>query len=270
VTGRPASADGVVGIADSGVGGLTVVRAFRAAIPGEDLLYIGDTAGFPYGGREDEDIRRRVVGVARWLRGRGAKLVVLACNTASAVALDRVRADLDVPVVGVIDSEARAAARASRAGAIGLLATEATVRSGAYDSALGAIAPGLRLTSVACAGLAAAIQDRAAGDPVVSAMVGRFTAPLAAAGVDTVILGCTHYPAVAGLVGRALPGAALVAAGAAIADDVEVMLTRSGLRRPGVDPGTRRFACTADASAFATAGARILGEPLGRVELARP
>ena len=262
-------AAGPIGIADSGVGGLTVVQACRRALPAEEVLYLGDTAFFPYGDRSDAQIRRRSRTVAGWLRRQGVKLIVLACNTASAVALPELRAALDVPVVGVIEAEAAAAACATRAGRVGLLATAATVRSGAYSRAIGDADPTLILTAVACPRLAAIIQEREPGDPALAAAVRHFCEPLARARVDTVILGCTHYPAVAGLVSRYLPGVVLVGAGGEVAGAVASALGRHGLCAPEGGSPMPRFACTGDPRAFAAAGARLLGAPVGPVEVAR-
>ena len=190
-------------------------------------------------------MRRRALAVGRWLAALGVKLIVVACNTASAVALADLQRGLDVPVIGVIEPEVRAAVRATHNRRVGLMATEATVRSGSYPRMVGAHDAGVRVTSVACPGLAPVIQHGDALDDDVAAMVRRYTAPLTEAGVDTVILGCTHFPMIARLLRRSLPGATLIDGRSEIAREVADMLARKRLLRPAGPDGTRRFVCSA-------------------------
>ncbi|MBJ7455777.1 MAG: glutamate racemase [Thermoleophilia bacterium] len=264
------AASQAIGVFDSGVGGLTVLDECLAALPAEDFTYFGDTAWFPYGDREPAQVRERALAIGRWLVGRGVKLIVVACNTATAVALAELQRQLETPVIGVIHPEVRAAVHATRNRRVGLLATEATARSGTYARMIRAQDAGVSLTTVACPGLAPVIQEGAAIDDAVVAMVADYTAPLTEAGVDTVILGCTHFPMVARLLRRALPGVTLIDGRSEIAREVVETLGRKGLRRPPGPEGLRRFACSGDPEAFRRLAARFLQMPLDGVELVDP
>jgi len=260
-----------IGMFDSGVGGLTVLRGCIAALPGEDIVYFGDTAWFPYGDRDPAEVRRRALAIGRWLADQGAKLVAVACNTATAVALPDLQRALTQPVIGPIRPDVHAALRATRNRRIGVLATTATIASDAYPRMVHAYDAGARVTGVACPGLASAVQDGGPLDASVAELVARCAAPLRDAGVDTAILGCTHFPAVAPLVRRALPGVTLIEGGAEMAAEVADALARRGVRRPaGGRPGTRRFACSGDPDAFRALGARLLGGPIDAVEVVDP
>jgi glutamate racemase len=255
---------------DSGVGGLTVLDECLAALPAEDFVYFGDTAWFPYGERTQEDLRARALAIAGWLEDQGAKLLVVACNTAAAAALEFLQRSVDLPVVGVMGPEAHAAVQATRARRVGLLATAATVAAGSYERMIHAYDAGVEVTSVACPRLAPAIQD---GDPFaerVVAMVREYSAPLVAAGVDTAILGCTHYPVVEKMLRRALPGVTLVKSGEELAREVAETLGRKGLLRPPGRDGRYRFACSGDPGAFRAVGTRFLQMPLSEVRRVDP
>jgi len=263
-------AAGAVGVFDSGVGGLTVLDECLAQLPAEDFVYFGDTAFFPYGERGEAELRARALAIAGWLLDQGVKTIVIACNTATAAALEFLQRMLDVPVIGVMTPEAHAAVQTTRNRRVGLLATEATVRSGSYARMVRAHDAGVELTSVACPRLAPAIQS---GDPVdedIVAMVRSYTAPLRERGVDTVILGCTHYPMVDRLLRRALPGVTLIKSGEELARELGDSLRRRGLLRPPGPEGTYRFACSGDPEAFRALGTRFLQMPLGEVAQVDP
>lgn len=266
----PLEASQPIGVFDSGVGGLTILDECMAALPSEDVVYFGDTGFFPYGGRGPEEVRRRALAIGRWLVAQDVKIVVVACNTATAVALADLQRTLPVPVIGVIEPEVRAAVRATRNRHVGLMATEATVRSGSYPRMVHAHDAGVQVTSVACPGLATAIQRGGAVDDEEVAMVRRYAAPLIEAGVDTVILGCTHYPMIARLLRRSLPGATLVDGRSEMAREVADVLSRRGLLRPPGPEGGRRFACSGDPEAFRRLGGRFLQMPLDGVEVVDP
>lgn len=263
-------ADGPIGVFDSGVGGLTVLDECLAALPAEDFVYFGDTAWFPYGEHSVEELRVRALAIGRWLVASGAKLVVVACNTAAAAALDALQRELPVAVIGVMAPEARAAAQATRNRRVGLLATTTTVRSGSYERMIHANDAGVTVTSVACPELAPAIQR---GDPVDEAfvdLVRGYVAPLIASDVDTCILGCTHYPVVERLIRRSMPGVTLIASGEEIVREMSDSLRRKGLLRPLGHRGEYRFSCSGDPAAFSTVGARFMQLPLGEVEQIDP
>jgi glutamate racemase len=265
------AAEHPVGVFDSGVGGLTVLHELLVSLPTEDYIYLGDTARFPYGDRTQEELRAFAVEIAEHLLEEGAKLVVVACNSASAAALDTLeehfkRCAHDVDVIGVLRPAAQLAVVASHTGRIGLLATPATVTNGAYENALKAADPHVQLESVACPDLARIIQGGFPFDEQVVETVRGYCAPLKRAEVDTVILGSTHYPLCAPILQRMLgPRVALVSAGAGVARSVERALAARGLLNPRTDEGDYRFECTADVESFRALATRFLQMPLGAV-----
>lgn len=265
--------DRPIAVFDSGVGGLTVLHELLVRLPQEDFLYLGDTARFPYGDKTPEQLRAFTLQIADVLLSRGAKLLVVACNSATAAALPALRAHVGrvaphVDVLGVVGNEARLAVAASATGRIGLLATVATVASGAYARAVADLDPTATLTSVACPDLASHIQEDALVTEAMLATVRGYCAPLRDAGVDTVILGCTHYPLVAPMLQRTLgPGVRLVSSGEAMARSVADALAARGIGRPAGGPeGSYRFLATGDPERFRAHGTRFLQLPIGEVE----
>ena len=264
-----------VAVFDSGVGGLTVLHELLVSLPHEDYLYLGDTARFPYGTRDAAELQAFASELAGILLAEGAKLLVVACNSATAAALPSLRAELSgrVPVVAVVAPEAREAARATRNGRVGLLATPATVASRAYERALEAASGGAaELHAVASAELAPLIQRGGEVDERTVTCVERACRPLRDAGVDTVMLGCTHYPLARPLIQRQLGrGVAIVTSGEAIVDDVERALASAGCAAPGGRRGNYRFLATGDVEDFRRLGTRFLQLPIaevGHVEVA--
>ncbi len=258
-----------VAVFDSGVGGLTVLHECLVSLPHEDFVYLGDTARFPYGDRTPEQLLAFARELSAILLERGAKLLVVACNSATAAALPVLRAELEgrLPVVGVVTPESRLAAAATRNGRVGLLATPATVGSGAYARALAEAAPGAELHALASAELAPLIQEGGEVDERVVACVDGLCRPLRAAGVDTVILGCTHYPLVRPVLQRALGrGVVVVSSGEAIASEVEARLRDAGLANDDARRGAYRFLATGDPDEFRRLGTRFLQLPIGSVE----
>jgi glutamate racemase len=258
-----------IAVFDSGVGGLTVLHECLVSLPHEDFVYLGDTARFPYGVRPPEELRRFALELAGRLLEDGAKLLLVACNAATSAALPALRHELGgvVEVLGVVQPESRLAARATHSGRIGLLATPATVSSRAYERALAEVAPDATLHAVACPDLAPLIQAGGEIDKRVVDCVEGYCAPLRAAEVDTVILGCTHYPLVAPILQRALGrGVSLVTSGHAVAEEVEQTLERAGLAREPERRGSYRFLCSGDTESFRRLGTRFLQLPLGEVE----
>jgi glutamate racemase len=258
-----------IAVFDSGVGGLTVLHECLVWLPHEDFVYLGDTARFPYGGRAPDDLRARSLAVAHALQRQGAKMIVVACNSATSAALPALRDALgdEVAVVGTVEPAARLAAASTRNGCVGLLATPATVASSAYEQALARTAPDVRLTSVPCPKLAPLIQAGGELDSRVVALVDEYCEPLKAAGVDTVVLGCTHYPLVRAVLQRALGrDVTIVSSGQAIADDIERLLTDRDIENETNRRGSYRFLCTADEGDFRALAARSLQLPVERVE----
>ncbi len=260
-----------VGVFDSGVGGLTVLHELLVSLPNEDYVYLGDTARFPYGERSLAELRSFAVEIAEHLLGLGAKVLVVACNAASSAALETLERHLeqtgrDVDVIGVLASATQLAVANSRNGRIGLLATPATVASGSYERAVLTADRHVVLESVACPDLAPIIQGGFPFDEAVVDTVRGYCAPLREAEVDTVILGCTHYPLVAPMLQRILGrGVTLVTSGVGVVRSVERALAARGLLNPRADEGSYRFQCTGDAAAFAQLGTRFLQMPLGEV-----
>ena len=271
----PAPNERPIAVFDSGVGGLTVLQELLVELPHEDFLYLGDTARFPYGERSAAELERFALEIGELLLARRAKLLVVACNAASAAAIGALRermlsTTLGVNVIGVIEPESRQAASVSANRRIGLLATTATVASGAYARALAAQAPDAELIAVACPDLAPIIQQGFPFDHRVVETVRGYCAPLREAGVDTVILGCTHYPLIAPMLQRMLgPGVTLVTSGRALALSVARSLQQSGLGAARRQEGEYRFLCTGDVESFRTVGSRFLQMPIEQIEQVR-
>ncbi len=257
-----------VAMFDSGVGGLTVLHECLVSLPHEDFVYLGDTARFPYGTRDRDELEEFARELAAILLDEGAKGLVVACNAATSAAVAALRRELEdrVPVVGVVGPESRLAAAATRHGRVGLLATPATVASEAYDRALAAVAPEAELHSVASAELAPLIQEGGEVDERVIDCVEEACAPLKQAEVDTVILGCTHYPLVRPVLQRELGrDVAIVSSGEAIASDVEAALRVRGSENERDRRGHYSFLATGDPEEFRRLGTRFLQLPIGEV-----
>ncbi len=259
---------------DSGVGGLTVLHECLVSLPEEDFVYLGDTAMFPYGSRDVADLRERIDAIARMLLDRGAKLLVIACNTATSVGEGLVRevaAQRGVDVVPVVEPQAEIAAAITDNARVGVLATPNTVQSGAYRSALERQGRALEVTEVEAADLAPFIQNGSTFDEEMVTMARAYCRPLKRAGVDTLILGCTHYPLVAPMLQRILGrDVRLVSGGHAVAAAVQRALESRGLATRSRGEGDYRFLCTGDVDTFRELGTRFLQMPLGLVERIEP
>ncbi len=253
---------------DSGVGGLTVLHECLVALPEEDFVYLGDTAMFPYGTRDPQRLRERIRVIAERLLGNDeAKLLVIACNTATSIGEDvarEVASAHGVEVVPVVEPQAEIASAITDSGRVGVLATPNTVESGAYRRALEAEGRALEVTEVEAPDLAPFIQDGSPFDEGVLEMARAYCAPLKSAEVDTLILGCTHYPLVAPMLQRILGrDVRLVSGGHAVAAAVQRTLEAAGLARAGGGEGDYRFLCTGEAGSFRELGTRFLQMPLG-------
>jgi glutamate racemase len=259
-----------IAVFDSGVGGLTVLHELLVALPGEDFVYLGDTARFPYGDKTRGELRTFALEIAEHLLALDAKLLVVACGSATAAALPLLQERLagsGVDVLGVIAPAAELAVEATRNGRIGLLATPATVASGAFVDAIAAGAPHAHVESVACPDLAPIIQSGFPFDERVVETVRRYTTPLRSAEVDTVVLGSTHYPLVAPMLQRMLGrGVRLVSSGAGVVRAVERTLAPRDLLSQRTVEGEYRFHTTGDVESFRALGTRFLQMPLGEVE----
>ncbi|MBI5379226.1 MAG: glutamate racemase [Nitrospirae bacterium] len=256
-----------IGVFDSGVGGLTVLRAIREALPEEATLYLGDTARVPYGTKSPETVTRFALESGRFLAEQGIKLLVVACNTASAMSLEALRAVLPIPVVGVLEPGARAAVRATRTGRIGVIGTEATIASGAYPQALQTLRPGLEVVSRACPLFVPLAEEGWTDNEVAYLTAERYLAPLRDR-IDTLILGCTHYPLLRDTIQKVMgAGVALIDSARETAIEVTTQVRRQGLRGQG--GGTPRYYVTDAPARFRAVGERFLDEPLEHVEWIR-
>ncbi len=269
---------GPIGVFDSGMGGLTVLRALRERLPGEDLVYFGDTARVPYGTKGERTVRRFALEDASFLLSLGVKMVVVACNTASAFALEHLRAELPVPVLGVIEPGVAAAVTRTRGGPVGVIATAGTIASRRYQRLLAARLGGERVLARACPLLVPLVEEGMIDHPVTRQVLAEYLAPLREAGVDTLILGCTHYPLLRERIAAFMgPGTVLVDSADTLADTARAELQRLGLARPaGGRPGELAFYLSDVPWRFAEVAERFLGHPIGEVrtvnvnELAAP
>jgi len=272
-----------IGIFDSGVGGLTVYRALHERLPSERYVYLGDTARVPYGTKSLSTVERYAIENARFLESRGMKLLVVACNTASALALPAIRRSVSVPVVGMIEPGARAAVRESAGGRVGVIATESTVKSGAYSRAVAALAPELKVTERACPLFVSLAEEGWAESGVARAVAEEYLRELREGGVSAVVLGCTHYPILRRVIQETLgESAKLIDSGEAAAEVVESLIDKEDLRRTATqelrdlrEAGAHaRFLCddldhfyvTDAAERFAHVAERFLGAAPRRLE----
>lgn len=260
--------DRPIGIFDSGVGGLTVARAVLDQLPHEPILYVGDTARGPYGPLPIATVRSYALDVMDHLVESGVKMLVIACNSASAAVLRDARERYDVPVVEVVHPAARRAVRATRSGRVGVIGTQATITSRAYDDAFAA-APDLQLVSQACPRFVEFVEAGVTGGPQLLDVARDYLAPLQEAGVDTLVLGCTHYPLLTGVVSYVMgDGVTLVSSAEETAKDVYRTLQEHGLTRdPQLSAPVHRFVATGDPDDFARLGHRFLGPEIGVVEV---
>ncbi|GIU94023.1 MAG: glutamate racemase [Gaiellaceae bacterium] len=256
-----------IGIFDSGMGGLTVLHECLITLPHEDYVYLGDAARLPYGPRPLDEIRRFAVEIAGYLERQGVKLVVAACNSATAAALPDLQRILTVPVLGVLAPEAHAAVLATRNRRIGLLATDATVASGRYAELVHALDAGAEVVSVACPRLVPLIEGDDPFGEETAAAVRAYATPLKEAGVDTVILGCTHYPLIRPILQRVFGrGVTLVFSAEETAREVAETLARKGIENEHGREGRCTFLTTGDPETFREMGRRFLQLPIARVE----
>jgi glutamate racemase len=263
----------MIGVFDSGVGGLTVLEALRERLPGERFLYLGDTARLPYGSKSPDTVRRYARQTAAKLVERGIELLVVACNTASAVAVEDLRrAFAPLPVIGVVEPGAEAACAATSTGHVLVTGTEGTISGGAYQRALLARRPGLKIDAIACPMFVALAEEGWTEGPIAEAVARRYLelelAGLERTRVDTVVLGCTHFPVLRAVLERVCgPGVTLVDSARTTAAAVARMLDERGLASPAGSPGGVRFLATDAPERFARVGGVFLGHPIATDEV---
>ncbi len=259
-----------VGVFDSGIGGLTVAHEIMRQLPAERIVYFGDTARVPYGPKSPDTVRRYSREITAFLRAQDVKAIVIACNTATAHALTDLRSEVDVPVIGVVEPGARAAVRASRGRHIGVVGTAGTVRSGAYERAIHAIAPDARVTVRACPLFVPLVEEGWIDHPVTRAVAVEYLAPLIEEGVDTLVLGCTHYPLLKPLLCDMVLGkVALIDSAAETAAELGRILRESGIAAAEDVPNAQahRFVASDDPLQFLQLGQRFLGNAIEGVEI---
>jgi len=255
---------GAIGVFDSGVGGLTVVRSLIDLLPRESIVYFGDTARSPYGPRPLDEIRRFSREIAAFLLGRDVKMLVVACNSVEVAAIEDLTAEAGVPVVGVIEPGVRAALAARRSGRIGVIGTEATIASHAYDRAVASA--GAEVVSCACPAFVPFVErGETTGDELLG-LAREYLSPLIAADVDTLILGCTHYPLLSGLISMVMgPDVVLISSADETAREVYARLVDGGLLRDEAAAARHEFLCSGDPGSFRALGARFLGPEISDV-----
>jgi len=266
------SRDLPIGVFDSGIGGLTVVRALTKTLPQEELIYLGDTARVPYGTRSASTVIRYARSCASLLADHGLKMLVVACNTVSAVALDMLRVELDVPVLGVIAPGARLAVDQSAAGRIGVIGTRGTVASGAYPRAVAAVDTRAEVVAAAAPLLVPLAEEGWTDGDIPRLAARRYLEPLCDQGIDTLLLGCTHYPVLWDAINDALGELStdpvkVIDSASAVARAVSDLLSQRGRCAERDTPGRQTFLATDDPEGFREVGSRFLGRPIGHVEL---
>lgn len=258
-----------IGMFDSGVGGLTVARSVLDLLPREPLVYYGDTARAPYGPRPLDEIRAFSREIAAYLLDRDVKMLVVACNSVEVAAIEDLTAEAGVPVIGVVDPGVRAAATATRGGRIGVIGTEATIASGAYQKAANRHGVEADLVARACPAFVPFVERGDTTSDELLAAAREYLDPVRKARVDTLILGCTHYPLLAGMIQLVMgPEVILISSAEETARDVYATLVRDGLLREDRDPPRHDFLCSGDPEQFRALGRVFLGPEMDDVELA--
>jgi glutamate racemase len=257
-----------IGVFDSGIGGLTVVKALRELLPDENIIYLGDTARVPYGSKSPATVERYSLEIADMLMQQNAKAIVVACNTASSVALPKLERAVPVAVIGVIRPGAEAAVAATRTGHVGVIGTRATIKSGAYEKTLRELDARIRVTSLACPLLVPLIEEGLLEDTVTDQVLARYLEPLLQNGIDTLVLGCTHYPLLSPAIERALGGKVqLVDSARNCAAAVERLLESKSLRAPATGAGSLRVSLTDAPDNFLRVAKQALQLEIGDIEI---
>jgi glutamate racemase len=261
------SRDGPIGVFDSGLGGLTVLRALIDLLPDEDMVYFGDTGRFPYGPKPRDEVRAHAIQIADLLVDRGVKALVVACNSAAAVALDELRDRHDVPVVGVIEPGLRAGMSVTRTGRVGVIGTVGTIASGAYQQLAAAIDPRVELVCAACPGFVEFVEAGDLDSDQVHVLAERLLAPVRAATVDTLVLGCTHYPLLARTIGDSMGrDVVLVSSADETAFAVRCLLDTEEMLRSAPGRPEHTFLTSGPVETFRRLGGRFLGPEVAAVE----
>lgn len=256
-----------IGVFDSGIGGLTVVRELMQQLPNESIIYFGDTARVPYGPKSPDTVLRYSREITDFLRGEGVKALVIACNTATAHALPALREEYEMPIVGVIEPGARAAARATTTQRVGVLGTTGTIKSHAYDKELRKLIPEVEVTEQACALFVPLVEEGWIDTEPTRAIARNYLASIVAADVDTVVLGCTHYPLLKTVIGNVVGREVrLIDSAHETARETATVLEKHGLANPTPHAARYRFIASDAPDTFFALGQRFLGSSIDRVE----
>lgn len=256
-----------IGVFDSGIGGLTVVRELMKQLPNESIIYFGDTARVPYGPKSPDTVLRYSREIVEFLEGEGVKAVVVACNTATAHALPALRAENDLPIVGVIEPGSRAAARATRSGSVGVIGTQGTIKSRAYERAIAAAVPTAKITAIACPLFVPLVEEGWLEKKVTTMVAREYLEPMKEASVDTLVLGCTHYPLLKRMIGDVVGREVkLIDSAEETAAETARTLNAAGLAHEVADSARYRFIASDAAEQFLRVGGRFLGSSIDRVE----
>ena len=257
-----------IGVFDSGIGGLTVVREIIKRLPRENIIYLGDTARVPYGTKSGRTVTAYSLNNARFLRSKGIKMLVVACNTSSAVSLPSLNGELDIPVIGVIEPGARKAAASTKSGRIGVIGTPSTIKSSAYKKALASASPELEVYSKACP-LFVPLADEGWTEGKISELVAEeYLAPLKEHDIDVLVLGCTHYPLLKRTIKKVLgSGVTLVDSAEETTKEIEMVLRERGLLNAGSRTPSREYYLTDVSDSFVSVAGRFLGEKIENIEM---
>lgn len=257
-----------IGIFDSGVGGLTVLSELRKALPMEDFIYFGDTARVPYGAKSRDAVLQYSVEAAHFLREKGIKILVIACNTASAFALDYLKKDMDIPVIGVIYAGAKACVRATKERAVGVIGTKGTVRSGAYERALLNLQPSLKIKARACPLFVPIVEEGLVNTDIAENVIEYYLGDFRNSEIDTIILGCTHYPVMMHQIQKVVgDDIVLINPAYETAHGVQRIIEEEGFATSRERQGRVRYYCSDDPEGFIEVGKRIVSMEKKEVEL---
>ena len=250
-----------IGIFDSGIGGLTVLKEIVRKLPDENIIYLGDTARVPYGIRSAETVTRYSFENTNFLLSQEIKMLVVACNTATAVSLEAVKKEYPLPVIGVLEPGARAAVAATKTRKIGIIGTEATINSGAYERAIKRLAPDIEVTSIACPLFVSLAEEGWTDNDVAELVAEKYLAPFRKSGIDMLVLGCTHYPLLKAVISKAIgPGITLIDSATETAKEVADVLAKLKWRGSGNSEGIRKFYVTDTPARFEMIGKRFLSD----------
>jgi len=269
VTSRRSSppSDAPIGVFDSGIGGLTVVRELIRQLPNESIIYFGDTARVPYGPKSPDTVLRYSREIVDFLKGEGVKTVVVACNTATAHALPALREENELPIVGVIEPGSRAAARATRSKSVGVIGTQGTINSRAYERAITAAAPDAQITALACPLFVPLVEEGWLDTKVTRLVAEEYLEPFNKTHVDTLVLGCTHYPLLKSVIGSVVGrDVRLIDSAEETAAETAVTLKEAGLAHAETNSARYRFIASDAPEQFLRVGGRFLGSSIDRVE----